>query len=211
MRVIVPFDAQSPKTRLSPVLDETEREAFARAMLQDVLATVEAAGHEATVLATVPVDCDAPVSVDDRALTPAVNAALEDADGPVAVVMADLPLATPAAIDRLTAPAADVVLAPGLGGGTNALVVRTGEFAVDFHGASIQDHRAAADAAGASVTTVDSFRLAVDVDEPRDLTEVLLHGTGAAPDWLRDVGLAVAATDGRIEARRTGESAGQRG
>ncbi|MFC6729662.1 2-phospho-L-lactate guanylyltransferase, partial [Natronoarchaeum mannanilyticum] len=38
MRVLVPFDAERPKTRLADLLDERERSALARAMLDDVLA-----------------------------------------------------------------------------------------------------------------------------------------------------------------------------
>jgi len=65
-------------------------------------------------------------------------------------------------------------------------VMCDGAFDVDFHGASIRDHRAAADAIGATVREVDSFRLGTDVDAPADLTEVLLHGEGRAADWLAD-------------------------
>ena len=218
MRVVVPFGAERPKTRLSSVLDADERRAFARAMLRDVLDALASTGHDPTVVATAPVDCDASVEVDDRPLTEAVNgrlpggagdaaadadaAAEDDRPDPVAVVMADLALATPAALERLFAPDADVVLAPGRGGGTNALVVRHPGFRVDYHGASIRDHRAIARDVGASTATVDSFRLATDVDEPGDLVEVLLHADGRAAAWLREAGFAVTATDGRVEATR---------
>ena len=219
MRVVVPFSAERPKTRLSSVLDADERRAFARAMLRDVLDALASTGHDPTVVATAPVDCDAPVEVDERSLTEAVNdrlpggagddaaadagaAAEDDRPDPVAVVMADLALATPAALERLFAPDADVVLAPGRGGGTNALVVRDPGFHVDYHGASIRDHRAIAREVGASTATVDSFRLATDVDEPGDLVEVLLHADGRAAAWLREAGFAVTATDGRVEATR---------
>lgn len=199
MDVLVPFAAERPKTRLESVLDGEERVAFARAMLVDVLAAVDGTGRSPTVLATAPVDVDHPVTVDDRPLTPAVNQRLGDA---TAVLMADLALATPAAVDRLFAPDAGVVLAPGLGGGTNALVTRHPEFRVDYHGASYRDHRRNADRVGATVATVDSFRLAVDVDERTDLTEVLLHGDGSARDWLVDAGFELAQTDGRVDVTR---------
>jgi 2-phospho-L-lactate guanylyltransferase len=202
MRVVVPFGAVDPKTRLSPVLDADERRVFARAMLRDVLAALPDR-HDPTVLATGSVDCDAPVVVDERPLTAAVNDRLPaEGDDPVAVVMADLALATTTAVERLFAPDAGVVLAPGRGGGTNALVVRDGRFRVDYHGASIRDHRAVAREVGAETATVDSFRLATDVDEPADLVEVLLHADGRATRWLREAGFAVTATDGRVEARR---------
>jgi 2-phospho-L-lactate guanylyltransferase len=198
LEVVVPLDAERPKTRLSDVLDPDERRAFVLAACRDVLAAVRGAGLAPTVLATGPVDLDVPVEVDDRPLTPAVNGALARADGPVCVVMADLALATPAAIRRLTGTDGEVVLAPGRGGGTNAIVARHPDFRVDYHGASYRDHRRGARACGASVGVVDSMRLATDVDEPADLVETLLHGTGEAADWLRAAGFELDVDGGRV-------------
>ena len=220
MEVIVPFSADRPKSRLSEVLSLGERCEFARAMLGDVLDAVEAAGGEPRVLATDAVDADPPVTVDDRPLTAAVNAALDarlggegDArrtdpgddgtDGsrePVAVVMADLALATPAAVERLFAAGrnADVAMAPGRGGGTNAFVASHPEFRVDYHGASYLDHRATASEVGAEFVPVDSHRLGTDVDEPDDLAEVLIHGEGRAAAWLREAGFSLDASEGRV-------------
>ena len=206
MRVVVPFAATAPKTRLDSVLTETERVAFARAMLTDVLDALTDTERrvDVTVLATASVDVDVSVSVDERPLTAAINAVLGAADGPVAVVMADLALATPPALARLFDAEGDVVLVPGRGGGTNALLARHPEFRVDYHGASIRDHRRAAADVGASVGEVDSFRLSTDVDERADLAEVLLHSDGAASQWLRNAGFELDVTDGRVSVVRTG-------
>lgn len=215
--VLVPFDADDPKSRLSPLLDRPEREAFARAMLTDVLASVRAVGVDHTVLSTAPVDIDAPAVVDERPLTSAVNARLAGdmvgpdepplpaPETPVAVVMADLPLATPDTLRRLLSPdpPEDVTMAPGLGGGTNALCVRDPSFRVDYHGVSCRDHREIARERGLDVGTVDSFRLATDIDERADLVEVLLHASESrAASWLWEAGFAVAAGDGRVRVRR---------
>jgi 2-phospho-L-lactate guanylyltransferase len=198
MRVLVPFAADDPKTRLSDVLDADERAAFARTMLEDVLDAIRDTGQSPELLATAPLDVDVPVTVDERPLTPAVDAALAATDGPVAVVMADLALATSAALERLFDSEGDVVLAPGRGGGTNALVARHPEFRVDYHGVSFRDHREAAAAVGAETAVVDSHRLATDVDERADLAEVLLHGEGEASDWLREHGFELATDGGRV-------------
>lgn len=213
MRVVVPFAVEQPKTRLSAVLTADERRAFARAMLADVLAAVDATGHEPTVLATAPLDADASaalpadsdVVVDDRPLSAAVNDLLATADDPVAVLMSDLPLVKPETVRRLVAKSGDVVIAPGRGGGTNALVVRHADFRVDYHGASYLDHRDAARDVGATLGLVDSFRLATDVDEPSDLTEVLIHGDGAAADWLVDAGFQLSVDEGRVGVSRKEE------
>jgi 2-phospho-L-lactate guanylyltransferase len=213
MRVVVPFAVETPKTRLADALAPAERRAFARAMLRDVLDAVQGTGHRPEVLASAPLDADGefdaavPVTVDERPLTTAVNGVLEEwaADGaaePLAVVMADLALATPAALERLFGTAGDVVLVPGRGGGTNAFVTRHPDFRVDYHDASIRDHRRAAREAGASLAEVDSFRLSSDVDEPADLVEVLLHGDGAAREWLVEAGFTVTTDGGRVGVSR---------
>ena len=199
MRVVVPFAVEQPKTRLADVFAPAERRELARVMLADVLRSLRDAGHAPEVLATAEIDVDAPLTVDERPLNAAVDTVLEGAELPVAVVMADLPLATPDALARLFVPEDDVVLAPGRGGGTNALLTRHPAFRVDYHGASYRDHRERAHDLGASVTTVDSHRLATDVDECTDLAEVLLHGTGATRRWLEAQGVRLDASgDGRV-------------
>ncbi|MEF8787358.1 MAG: 2-phospho-L-lactate guanylyltransferase [Haloarculaceae archaeon] len=208
MRVFVPFDASNPKTRLSDLLDADERSAVARAMLRDVLDALADTAHQPQVLATDALDCAVPVTVDDRPLTPAVNDALASVDGPAAVVMADLALVTPDALARLFAPDAGVVLAPGLGGGTNALVARHPDFRVDYHDLSYQDHLDVAAAIGTDVATVDSFRLAVDVDDPADLVEVLLHTDGKTASTLRSLGVELAPTESRGAVSRPSKDGG---
>jgi 2-phospho-L-lactate guanylyltransferase len=105
-------------------------------------------------------------------------------------------------VETLFAPDADVVLAPGLGGGTNALLTRHPDFRVDYHGVSYRAHREAAAAVGADTATVDSFRLAVDVDDPTDLAEVLIHTDGHTARCLRDVGVELTVTEGRVAVSR---------
>ena len=217
MDVLVPFSTDRPKSRLSAVLTPDERAQFARAMLSDVLDAIASAGGEPRVLATGAVDADlpCPVTVDDRPLTDAVNAALDARLGGggqerVAVVMADLALATPDALRELFGAGREVgvAIAPGRGGGTNAFVAGDPAFEVDYHGASYLDHRRIADEVGASVRVVDSHRLATDVDEPADLAEVLIHteaGDGdddRAARWLRDAGFALDRTGGRVGVER---------
>ncbi|MDY6780279.1 MAG: hypothetical protein SV760_07005 [Halobacteria archaeon] len=103
-------------------------------------------------------------------------------------MMSDLALATPGSLGRLFSGADDLTLAPGRGGGTNGFVVRTDEaasrFRVDYHGASYLDHVERARDEGLGVSTVDSFRLSTDVDEPDDIVEVLIHGDGESHDYV---------------------------
>ncbi len=200
MRVIIPYAPEDPKSRLSPLLTDAERGTFARRMVEDVVTAVRDAGCQPEILSTHDLeDPPAPVIVDARPLSPAVNDVLVP---PMAIVMADLALLTPVAVRRLVDAPGDLVLAPGRGGGTNALVVRDDAFAVDFHGVSIADHRDIAAEAGLDATEVDSRRLTTDVDEPEDLVEVVLHGAGRAAQWLREAGFAPVATGGRVDIER---------
>ena len=206
MYCLIPFAADQPNTRLEPVLSPADRRSFATAMLADVLDAADTAGVDPTVVSTAPIDDNrvtdrAAVTVDDRTLTAMVNARLADGE-PTLVVMADLPLVRGGDIRRLADSDADVTIAPGLGGGTNALAVREPRFRVDYHGASYLDHRRAAADLGASVETVDSRRLATDIDTPADLAELLIHGTGLAHDWLADAGFELETSDGRVGIRR---------
>lgn len=239
MHVVVPFAAETPKTRLESALTPAERSAVARAMLADVLRAIVDAGHEPTVVSTAPlaledldlsseVAASTSITVDDRSLTDAVNAWLPGADGAdgedgnesddaddapdrdsVAVVMADLALATPDALEALLSASADIAIAPGRGGGTNALVVRNPEFRVDYHGTSYLDHCQIAREVGATLETVDSFRLATDIDEPADLVEVLVHGreSDRAPARLRELGFELDDRDGRVGIARSADRA----
>lgn len=208
MRVLVPYAAARPKTRLADVLDSAERLSFSRAMLFDVVDAVVGAGADPTVLATEPIeiDADTTVVVDDRPLSTAVNdrltAAAADGANPTAVVMSDLALATPRVLTRFLDANGDLVVAPGRGGGTNALVVRHPEFRVDYHGTSYLDHLHVARDIGANVCEFDSMRLSTDIDEPEDLVEILLHTDGRARDWLLDAGFAVDVREGRVGVRR---------
>ena len=209
MQVVVPFAEEAPKSRLAPVLEADERREFARAMLADVCTTIQETGREPTILATKPLSASVlestpgTVEIDERSLSVAVNAQLESADEPVAVVMADLPLVTPGVLERLFESPGDVVAAPGRGGGTNALVVRHPDFRTDYHGASYLDHREIAGDVGATLETVDSFRLSTDVDEPDDLVEVWLHGGERSRAALEELGFGLEATEGRVRLVRS--------
>lgn len=201
MRVLIPYTPTDPKSRLSPVMSASERTAFAHAMLEDVVEAIKTAGHTPEILADAVVpSAPAPVIEDERPLSPAVNAVL---DPPDAVIMADMPLVTAGTVaDALERPG-DVVIGPGRGGGTNLLVVRDDRFAVDYHGASLEDHRRIASSADLVVTEVDSHRISTDIDEPADLVEVLLHGQGRAANWLREHQFELVETDGRVRLRRS--------
>lgn len=204
MQTLVPFSATNPKTRLSPTLTDSERTRLSRLMLQHVVETLTTVGYEPTVVTTAPLAVSLPAVadtvIDSQPLTAAINARL--GAEPTLIVMADLPLLTPATVGRLTTDA-EITIAPGVGGGTNAVYIREPAFRVDYHGASYRDHCQIAADCGATVETVDSRRLATDIDEPQDLVEVLLHGEGRVRAWLEDVGFELETGDGRVQLSRS--------
>lgn len=201
---VIPFKPKNPKTRLSCVMDQEEREAFARAMLADVVGAVRAGGCVPSLLCTSPFEYpDTPVKVDPAGLNESLDRALAAAKGPFLIIMADLPLADGAAIARMVATSAEIAIMPGRGGGTNAIFVREPwRYHVDYYGASFLKHMAIAADAGLSCDVVDSFRLHTDVDEKEDLVEVLIHGTGAARRFLESLGFALSIEKGRVGVER---------
>lgn len=204
MDIYIPYDDGNPKTRLSSVLDEDERTEFVRRCLTDVCDTVEATEADATpvVLSTRSLDTPHKNIVREEALTPAVNSVLDGVETPVGVAVADLPLVTPEAFDRLFSSDAGFAVVPGRGGGTNAFVTQDSEFRVSYHGTSIADHIETAREIGTSVEVIDSFRLFIDADEPDDLVDVFLHGDGEASEFLRERFEAVENDENRVELRR---------
>ncbi|KAF1076666.1 2-phospho-L-lactate guanylyltransferase [Methanogenium sp. MK-MG] len=205
VHAIIPFRPVNPKTRLSGVMDQEEREAFARAMLGDVVSVLLAAGCSPGILSTVPFEFHGVrTHVDDRELNEALNAYLSLQDTPVLIMMSDLPLITPDAVKRLVAGTADIGIVPGRGGGTNALYIRKPQaYHVDYYGASFCDHVRIAEAAGLSYEVIDSFFMSTDIDEKEDLVEILIHGSGRSLCFLKEIGLTLSLEHGRVGIQRS--------
>jgi 2-phospho-L-lactate guanylyltransferase len=208
---IVPFKPVNPKTRLSCVLSLDEREVFAEQMLADMISALREAGCTPTILSTHPCEFhdpedfrDSKVLVDSRGLNDALNGLLERVREPVIIIMADLPLVTAEAVKMMLESPGDVVIAPGRGGGTNALLIRDpSRYRVNYYGASFLKHRRIALELGLSCNVVDSFRLHTDVDEREDLVELLIHGTGRSRVFLEMLGFSLAIEKGRVGIERT--------
>ncbi|NYT05614.1 MAG: 2-phospho-L-lactate guanylyltransferase [Methanomicrobiales archaeon] len=204
VRAIIPFKPVNPKTRLSCILTQEEREAFARVMLDDVVDAVSGAGCAVTLLCTHPFEhAVAATAFNEAGLNEALNACLQKRTQPVLIIMSDLPLITAESVRRLLGTASDLAIAPGRGGGTNALFIRKPQaFHVDFYGASFCDHVNIARKAGLSVDVIDSFRLHTDVDEKEDLVEILLHAPGRTRKYLADLGFSLSVEKGRVGVQR---------
>jgi len=201
---LIPYKPINPKTRLSCMLSQEERECFARAMLNDVIATVRDANCNPVVVGTELYDSeDVQITVNDADLNQALNSILPLSTGPVLILMADLPLANTAAVKQMITTQSDMAIAPGRGGGTNAIFLKEpSRFHVDYYGMSFKKHMKIAEEAGLSCEVIDSFRLYTDIDEKEDLVELLIHGTGTSRQYLESLGCTLSEQKGRVGVER---------
>ena len=187
--------------RLTPALDAPVRRALQVAMLTDVLAAIagaralagvvvvtsdpEARGMaEAIAGARVVPDHDPPRGMNAAVVRGLEAVAAAGADGAL-VVTADLPLARPEDLDAVLAaapPGPSATLAPSRDGtGTNAMLLRppaalTPRLGVD----SLARHLHQAGRRGVTVARVERLNLALDIDTPRDLAELMARGGAGA-------------------------------
>jgi len=197
---LIPYKPANPKTRLSGILGKEEREAFARAMLEDVIAAVKDANCSPVVVATELYDSeDIQITIGNAGLNATLNSLLPDIVGAAFIIMADLPLADAESIKRVTGSTKDIAFVPGRGGGTNVIFMRDPKrFRVDYYGASFLKHVSIAEEAGLSWETIDSFRLHTDIDEKEDLVELLIHGKGKSRAYLDSLGFHITEEEGRV-------------
>ncbi len=211
MRAVIPFKRNNAKSRLSPLLSGKEREELAMAMLNDVTEALLGSGcfEVIDVLSTSIIEIrGVNIVLTDKGLNEALNEYLQkmtshSINEPVLIIMADIPLVSTGNIRDITSYSADIVIAPGRMGGTNALFIRDpSSFRVDYYGASFLKHNDIASRNGLKIEVFDSFNLSTDIDEVADLAEVLLHGKGHASRYLERLGLGFARNSGRVGIQR---------
>jgi 2-phospho-L-lactate/phosphoenolpyruvate guanylyltransferase len=197
--ILVPVkNLSSAKQRLAAVLDQPSRTALAQAMLYDVLTTLDRWDNRpqvavvtsdpfATNLATeyrfeVMPDSDHPGET--GAIEMATRICVERGVKSTLVIPADIPLIEAWELEEILkkAPAEGSVLVPaGDGRGTNAAFrCPANLFPLRFGNDSFKPHHAAAEASGKPCVVLNLPGIAVDVDNPPDLEELL-----AAPGETR--------------------------
>jgi len=191
MRAVIPYKKENAKSRLSSVLTLGEREEFVELMLKDVLNTLSKADvNKIDILTTsiygVADDIETNVIVSELGLNEVLNQYLTKISEPVMIIMADLPLVTTRHIQEITASDKDVIIVPGRGGGTNILYIKDPtHFHVKYYGSSFRTHCDIVKDMSQSIYVYDSFLASIDIDEPQDLVELLLHGHGMAKDYIK--------------------------
>jgi 2-phospho-L-lactate guanylyltransferase len=204
--ILVPVkNLTSAKQRLAPILDQPSRTALAQAMLHDVLTAL----HKWKKRPQVAVVTSDPYAVklaaeyefeiipdpdnlgETGAIEMATRICAERGADSTLVIPADIPLIQAFELDEILkhAPAEGSVLVPAADGrGTNAAFRRPANlFPLRFGNDSFKPHHAAAQATGKPCIVLKLPGIAVDVDNPPDLEELIsLPGETRAQRLARD-------------------------
>jgi 2-phospho-L-lactate guanylyltransferase len=190
--ILVPIkNTASAKQRLGSVLDQPARTQLAQAMLADVLTTL----HEWKNRPKVGIVTSDPYAMklaaeyqfevipdpenpgETGAIEMATRGCVERGEDSTLVIPADIPLIESWELEEIYkhAPAEGSVLVPaGDGRGTNAAFRRpAGLFPLRFGNDSFKPHHAAAQATGKPCLVLNLPGIAVDVDSPPDLRQLL--------------------------------------
>ena len=208
--ILVPIkNTAVAKQRLAAVLDQAARTQLAQAMLHDVLTTLHQWKHRPAVAivtgdpyATRLAEEYAFEVITDRdnpgetgAIEMATKVCVERGVDFTLVTPADIPLIQPWELDEILkhAPEEGSVLVPaGDGRGTNAAFRRPADlFPLRFGNDSFKPHHAAAEATGKPCIVLSLPGIAVDVDNPAELQQLIsLPGDTRAQRLARSWNLA---------------------
>jgi 2-phospho-L-lactate/phosphoenolpyruvate guanylyltransferase len=192
--ILIPIkNLSAAKQRLASVLGQATRTELAQAMLHDVVAAVAAwAGRPPAALVTCDpfaIDLareydfeiipDAANSGETGAIEMATRVCVERGIDSTLVIPADIPLIQPAEIEEIFAhaPAQGSVLVPAADGrGTNAALRRPADlFPLRFGNDSFKPHLAAAQASGKPCRVLYLPGIALDVDGPTELQQLIAN------------------------------------
>lgn len=190
--ILVPVkNTAAAKQRLASVLDQPSRTQLAQAMLHDVLAAVHSLSKRpavgivtsdpyATRLAEeykFEVIADPENPGETGAIEMATRICVERGEDSTLVIPADIPLIEPWELEEIFkhSPDCGTVLVPaGDGRGTNAVLRRPADlFPLRFGNDSFKPHHAAAKATGKLCVVLHLPGIAVDVDNPSDLQQLI--------------------------------------
>jgi len=203
--ILVPIkNTASAKQRLASVLDQSLRTELAQAMLTDVLTTLYGWKNRPKVgivtsdpyAMKLAEECQFEVIPDPDnpgetgAIEMATRICVEHGEDSTLVIPADIPLIESSELEEIYkhAPAQGSVLVPaGDGRGTNAAFRRPADlFPLRFGNDSFKPHHAAAQTTGKPCVVLNLPGIAVDVDNPVDLQQLLsLAGNSRAQQLAR--------------------------
>jgi 2-phospho-L-lactate/phosphoenolpyruvate guanylyltransferase len=208
--ILIPVkNLSAAKQRLAAVLDQSARTELAQAMLHDVVAAIADWPRRSacTLVTSDPFAIDLARQYDFEIIpdhtNPGETGAIEMATrlcvvrgwDSTLVIPADIPLIQASELDQILAyaPAEGSVLAPAADGrGTNAAFRRPANlFPLRFGNDSFKPHLAAARATGKECIVLQLPGIAIDVDNPEDLQQLLAQpgetrAQSLLRQWVRD-------------------------
>ena len=190
--ILIPVkNSSSAKQRLASLLDQPARTALAQAMLRDVLSALDAWSRNSAVAVVTSdpyavelargydfeVIADPGNPGETGAIEMATRICVERGIESTLVIPADIPLIQPWELDQIMkhAPQEGSLLVPAADGrGTNAAFRRPANlFPLRFGNDSFKPHHAAAQATGKPCIVLNLPGIAVDVDNPSDLQQLI--------------------------------------
>ena len=188
--VIIPVSKfKDAKTRLSPFLSEEEREELLKVMLKDVTDSLRKHVDKIIIISAdsdvlnyaKSINLDTLVENDNSNLNKALKQAMDYCKGKtkkVIIIPSDVPLIGKTNINLLieSSKSLDFVIVPSKGGGTNAIILKPSSIRTRFGEFSYKEHVNAASRKKLNPQVHDSFFMALDVNTPEDLGEIMVHG-----------------------------------
>lgn len=180
---------KNAKTRLSPFLNEDEREQLLKAMLHDITDTLKKHVDKIFIISR-------DEEVLDYAKSLNVNTILEDENSnlnkalkqamkyvknktkKVLIVPSDIPLIGKTNVQMLidASKNLDFIIVPSKGGGTNMMIMKPMAIYPRYEGFSYKEHVKAAERKKLNPQVHDSLFMALDVNTAEDLGEIMIHG-----------------------------------
>lgn len=177
------------KTRLSPFLNEEERENLLKVMLKDVTESVAKYVDNIIIISADDDVLNYGKSLNLKTLKENENSNLNKAlkqamdyckskAKKVIILPSDVPLIGKTNIKMLidSSKSLDFIIVPSKGGGTNAIIMKPGAIRTKFGDFSYKEHVNAADRKNLNPKVHDSFFMALDVNTTEDLGEIMVHG-----------------------------------
>lgn len=177
------------KTRLSPFLNEEERENLLKVMLKDVTESVAKYVDNIIIISADDDVLNYGKSLNLKTLKENENSNLNKAlkqamdyckskAKKVIILPSDVPLIGKTNIKMLidSSKSLDFIIVPSKGGGTNAIIMKPGAIRTKFGDFSYKEHVNAADRKNLNPQVHDSFFMALDVNTTEDLGEIMVHG-----------------------------------
>ena len=208
------------KTRLSPKLTIDERENLLKAMLKDVISTLNGNVEKIILISS---DDDVLYYAENFNVEPLKEIGNTGLNGGLAqamdycsklcdnvlIVPSDVPLMKNTHIKKILdlGEEYDVVISPAKGGGTNALLCPVENFKTRFGDYSFFEHIEESKRNNLTYNIFDSFYLSLDVNTAEDLGEIMLHGSDTETSrYLKMVNLQVKSNHGSTRLKVTKEA-----